>query len=864
MTDLPTGTVTFLFTDIESSTRLLQDLGERWPGIVEEHNRVMREAIRQAEGVDVRTEGDAVFAVFQSAPSAVSAAVAAQRAMASATWAKELRVRMGLHTGEGVRGGGDYVGLDVHRAARIAAAAHGGQVLLSAVTRWLVEEALPGEVSIRALGRHRLKDLPQPEELHQLVIDGLPSEFPPPHTLEVPVNLPAPLTAFVGREAELGRLKDLLAEARLLTLTGPGGSGKTRLAIEAAGGLLDSFADGTFFVDLAPIREPELVPSTIAQTLGVREEATRPILEPLKEALHDQELLLILDNFEQLLDGAALVTELVAAAPRLRVMVTSRAPLHLSGEQEFPVLPMAIPASDLAPARLSEYEAVELFVERARAIDPSFTLNEENGPAVAEICRRLEGLPLAIELAASRIRLLPPEALAERLERRLSLLTGGARDAPARQRTLRQTIAWSHDLLDEEERALFRRLSVFAGGWTLEAAEAVGGQDLASETMDVLGSLVDRSLARREGPRFRMLETIREFGIDALDRSGETDAVRRRHAEHFLAVAEAAEPELTRRDPGLLDTLEMEHDNIRAALRWSIETDEAEPGMRMAGALWRFWQMRDHMAEGRRWTDEVLELPSAAAPSAARARALLAAGSLNYYLRDTGSVRGLYEESLKISRTIGDRRGEAEGMYNLGFGCMLAGDFPAAKEFELRAEEAFRELGDHVRLAHVYIAQAMVAGSEGDFEAERRFLRRARTTFEELGDLWALGVITGQMGAVAIRAGDQAAARAATLESLGIAERLGNSLGIAVGLEGLGVVAILEGQTEAGLRLAGAAARVKEELGGEPPPELLGMDDPRELSKNFLAEEQITALWDEGRAMTLDQALALARLEPQR
>ena len=863
-TELPTGTVTFLFTDIEGSTRLLQELGERWRDVLEQHNRVMRDAIRAAGGLDLRTEGDAVFAVFQSAPSAVSATAAAQRRIADGSWPEPVRVRMGLHTGEGVPGGDEYVGLDVHRAARIAGAAHGGQVLLSSATRSLVEASLPDGVSLRAVGRHRLKDLPRPEELHQLVIDGLPADFPPPRTLEVPTNLPAPLTSFVGREAELDRVKELLAQARLLSLTGPGGSGKTRLAIEAAARMVDSHPDGTFFVDLAPIRDPALVASTIAKAVGVREEPTRPILETLKDGVRDGEMLLVLDNFEQILEGAPVITDLLAAAPRLRIMVSSRAPLHLGGEQAFPVPPLAIPASpEQTPARLAEYESVALFQQRARAIDPSFTITPENGAAVAEICRRLDGLPLAIELAASRVRLLSAEAMADRLDRRLALLTGGARDAPARQRTLRETIAWSHDLLDEEERALFRRLSVFAGGCTLEAAEAVQGQVWASDTLEVLGSLVDKSLVRKEegSSRFLMLETIREFGLAALEAAGEANEIRRHHAAYFVGLAEAAEPELTRRDTGRLDRLEREHDNLRAALRWSLVTGEAELGLRMAGALWRFWQMRDHLAEGRRWTDEILRLPSAAEPSQARAKALLAAGSLAYYHRDTGTVRDFYEESLAISRTIGDRRGEAEGMYNLGFGCMLAGDLGAAKHFELRSEEAYRELGDQVQLAQVYMAQAMVAHLEGDVETEVSLLEKSRAAFEEVGDLWGLGVVWGQIASLALRTGDQARARTAMLKELDVAEALRNSMGLAVGLTAAGVHCSLIGRPELGLRLAGAGDRVKEEAGGEPPPELIWLEDPRKLARGTLPQERIVALWEEGRAMSLDQALSLARSE---
>jgi predicted ATPase/class 3 adenylate cyclase len=866
---LPTGTVTFLFTDIEGSTRLVQELGPRWQQVLEEHNRVMREAIRGAGGMDVRTEGDAVFAVFQSALAAVSAAVAAQRGIASATWPEPVRVRMGLHTGEGVPGGDDYVGLEVHRAARIAAAGHGGQVLLSGATRALVEQALPVGVTLRSLGRHCLKDLPHSEVLHQLVMEGLPSEFPAPKTLEVPTNLPVPLTSFVGRDRELARIRDLLEGTRLLTLTGPGGCGKTRLAIEAAGGLLPSFSDGVFFVELAPITDPGLVPSTIAVALGVREEPARPIEESLENALRDRERLLVLDNFEQILGAAPLVTELLGASPRLKVLVTSRATLHLTGEQELPVPPLGMPdAAELPPAeRLTEFEAVALFAQRAAAAAPDFVVTDENAAAVAEVCARLDGLPLAIELAASRIKLLSPSAVLDRLQHRLALLTGGPRDLPARQRTLREAIAWSYDLLEPAEQTLFARLATFVGGWTIEAAEAVADPDgvLGVDLLDALGSLVDKSLIRNEAEqgdlRFGMLETIREFGTNVLEETGDAGRARRRHASFFLAMAEVAEPELTGRDQGWPDRLEREHDNIRAALRWSIDTGEADTGLRMAGALWRFWLVRDHLVEGRAWAEELLALPAAAARTAARAKALSALGSLAYWLRDTESVRGPYEESLAISRELGDRRGEAEGAFNLSFSYHLAGDFRGAGELRRMAAEIYRELGDEVRLAFANMALAMMSFYEGDVQDAYALIGEARRTMRRVGDLWGIVQASGLEAALALKEGDRERARAAAFEALDANVTLGHTLGIAISIQALALLAIQEGRPEVGIRLAGSVGRVREAAVGEAPPTLVGLQDPREAAGASLPEDRIAALWEEGRAMSLEEATALARRE---
>lgn len=532
MDELPTGTVTFFFTDVEGSTRMLQALGEQWPRMLEEHNLLLREAISEAGGIALRTEGDAFFAVFRSASAAVSAATAAQRALAAHPWPPggTIRVRMGIHTGEGTVGGDDYVGLDVHRAARIGATGHGGQILLSLTTSELVRTGLPIGLGLRDLGEHRLKDLARPERIFQLIIEGLPAEFPPIRSLETPTNLPAQRTSFIGRQREVARVKELLIGPGLLTLTGPGGSGKTRLALQAARELLEEYSDGVFFVELAPITDPRLIPSSIAASVGARAEGRRPVLETLRDHLREREMLLVIDNFEQVVEGASMMAYLLAAAPRLRILSTSREPLHVSGEQELAVPPLDLPdiREPSVPEHLMRHEAVALFAQRATAVDPTFRITESNAPAVAELCRRLDGLPLAIELAASRVKVLSPAAMFERLEHRLELLTGGPVDLPPRQRTLRGAIGWSYDLLAEIERALFRRLSVFAGGWTLEAAESVANPEgeLGRDQLEVLGSLVNKSLVRRAptasgAVRFGMLETIREFGVEQLNAAGE-------------------------------------------------------------------------------------------------------------------------------------------------------------------------------------------------------------------------------------------------------------------------------------------------------------------------------------------------------
>ena len=692
MTELPTGTVTFLFTDIEGSTGLLQALGARYAAVLDEHAAIVRRAVADDGGVEVSTHGDAIFVAFRSPLAAVRAAAAAQRGLASHDWSPgpPLRVRMGVHTGEGTLGGDDYVGIDVHRAARIADAAHGGQVIVSDATRGLVEHTLPEGASLRDLGLHHLRGLTDPERLHQLVVAGLESDFPPPRTLDArPSNLPPQLTSFVGREEEITEVERLLGQTRLLTLTGPGGSGKSRLALRVAADLLSQYRDGSCFVDLAPVTDPALVPAAVANALGVPESAGRPILDEVKDHLRNRELLQVVDNFEQVAEAGPVIEELLTAAPRLRTMVTSRVVLSLRGEQEYAVPPLHVPDPGRLPLDLSALtgvEAVRLFTERAKAASARFALTEQNAPVVAEITARLDGLPLAIELAATRTRVLTPEQMLPRLRQRPALLTSGARTLLDRQRTLRNAIAWSYDLLEAAERRLFARLSVFTGGWTLDSAQSVCDPgELGLDLLEGLTSLVDQSLVRRTepaegGPRFLMLETIREFGREQLRVGGDLEPVLRRHAEQYLGMAVQAEPHLTADDHGQwLDRCEQEHANLRAALRWAIEAGEADRAQEAAGALWRFWQQRGHLTEGRRWLEEILALPSGQGRTRARAKALAAAGGIAWWQEDVAAARGFYQEALAIERQLGDPAGIAEALYNEAF---VAG---AERQFDIAA-----------------------------------------------------------------------------------------------------------------------------------------------------------------------------------
>lgn len=617
--NLPTGTLTLLFTDIAGSTRLLQHLGERYAEVLTLHRDLLRSACRAHGGQEVDTQGDACFYVFASARQAVAAAVAGQRALASHPWPAggEVRVRMGLHTGEPQRTAEGFVGLDVHRAARIAAAGHGGQVLLSAATADLVRAALPDGVALRELGQYRLKDLPAPEELLQLVITDLPSAFPPPRAQPVQRhNLPASLTSFVGREHELTEVRELLRHTRLLTLTGTGGVGKTRLALEAARTVTDEYPDGVWLVELAALTDPVVVPQAVATVLGVREQPGQAVADALGDGLGTRRMLLVLDNCEHLVDAcAALVDMVLRAAPKVHVLATSREALRVVAETVYRVPSLGLPTEQWVPSpdRLTAYEAVLLFVERARAACPGFGVTDENSRAVLDVCQRLDGIPLALELAAARLRHLAVEQLAARLHDRFRLLTAGSRTALPRQQTLRATLEWSFDLLTEEERVLFRRLAVFAGGFSLAAAEAIcAGEGIAEEqVLDLVAGLVDQSLVLTEEQhgdvRYRLLETVRQYGQEQLDAAGETTALRRRYRDWYVALAEQACQGLRERHPAIwLQTIEREQDNLRALLQTSTTaTNAAEARRSLWEVLWRYWELRGH-AEGMLLADRYL------------------------------------------------------------------------------------------------------------------------------------------------------------------------------------------------------------------------------------------------------------------
>ena len=866
---LPTGTITFLFSDIEDSTRLVHKLDPRsYRELLEQHHRLLRAAFTAHGGVERGTQGDSFLVIFRDAASAVAAAVAAQRSLAAATWpaGAEVRVRMGLHSGEGIAGGDDYVGLDINRAARIASAAHGGQVLVSDSTRALAERALPSGVAVRDAGEHRLKGLDLPERLFQLTIEGLRADFPPLRTLAAgAAHVPLRLTSFVGRATELEELRRLLAANRLVTLVGPGGTGKTSLATEVARQVASDFADGSWFVDLAPLADAALVGPTVARSLGLSDQAERPIVDLLRTHLERREVLLVLDNFEHLLPASTFVADLLGVAPRLKVLVTSRSILGLYGEQAFAVAPLDLPSAGAVPDPdgLSRYEAVRLFVERAAAASPSFSVTRDNVRAIADICIRVDGLPLAIELAASRVRILEPREILARLEERLTLLTSAASNLPVRQRTLRGAIEWSYELLQPAERQLFARLAVFAGGCNLEAAEAVcnPGRELGLDTLEGIASLADQSLVRRTGggeSRFGMLETIREYGRERLEAAGGPAEIRLRHLRYYRDLAELAEPHFVGSEQGgWLDRFEREHDNLRAALTHAAELDDAESGLRLAAAVWRFWLLRGYLREGRSWLERLLALDAGAGP-AVRAKAQIALGGLTYWLSDVEGTQAAYEAAARLYREAEDRGGEVDALYNLAFVPVMRGDLAEARR---RAEAALAPARDLERadlVARIQIALARIITEAGDpeaaipvFEAALTFFRSARAHFDAAGALGGIGRAHQVLGR-------HTAGRTAYLEALRLYSEAKDLPSSAATLEEISVLESSAGHHAEAVRLLGAGAALREATGASAPIIFRLLGGVQDEARRAIGDEAVEEALAEGRRMTLHEAVEYA------
>jgi predicted ATPase/class 3 adenylate cyclase len=804
--DLPGGTVTLLFTDIEGSTKLLHALGQRYAGVLAGHHSLLRETFRARGGVEVDTAGDALFYVFAEAPAAVLASADAQRALSAHRWPDGyvVRVRMGIHTGEPMRSDEGYVGIDLHQGARLMAAAAGGQVLVGATTAARAAQSLPSDTFLIDLGDHLLKDFSAPQRIFQLAAPGLETEFPPPRTLSARfVNIPTLSGALVGRDEEVTAVVALFAgeHERLVTLTGPGGTGKTSLALRAGAELLDVTADGVVFCDLSPVTEPALLLSAVARALNLRESGGVPAVETIVAFIAHKQLLLILDNLEQLLDGVAVISQLLEECPRLLVLATSRAPLRLAAERQFPVNP-------LSPA-----DALELLTVRARDADPDFSLVASLREQAVSLCRRLDHLPLAIELAAARLRLFALPELLERLDRRMALLTSGRRDAPARQQTLRATLDWSYNLLNEAERRTLARVAVFSGAFTVEAAEGV-----CDATIDGLASLVEQSLLRRLATgRLMLLETIREYSLERLAQDGAEHELHRRHADWFIALAERHAPALKgNAQAAALDFLDSELDDLQSATRFLLDTHDIDGALRLASSIWIFWESR-RPAEGRRMLEACLEhLADANAHLAAEG--LWATQILLFLDGDMDRARQLAEEALKTFHALGDEAWSLSSAIALGWIAAATGRADEALEIAREALISLKCVSEPwARGEALNYAGSTIAVIGGEMNLGRSLLEEAGAIYEATGNDQRAGGVFGNLGWLAMAEGQFALARTHHVRSIQLVRKTGDSYRLYTALGNLALVEVLTGNLERARPLVRENLEIQRERGERRP-----------------------------------------------
>ena len=846
-TDLPTGTVTFFFSDIEGSTRLAQRLGPAFRQVIDDHNAVVRAVVAATNVVEVRTVGDSFFLVFESAGEAVEAAIRVQQSLEEHRWPQEaaVRVRIGLHTGEGALGGDDYVGLDVHRAARISGAAHGGQVVVSEVTRSLVDN---GRFDFLDLGVHRLRDLDRPEHLTQIVVPGLPAEFPPLRTSGIrAINLPATATALVGRELEVEAAGRLLEEHRLVTLLGPGGVGKTRLAIAVAAAQVSRFADAAVFVDLSAIVDPLLVPGALADALQLEESS----LESAIGFLAGLEALVVLDNFEQVIEAVPDLSILLKEAPRLRLLVTSQVPLRIPGEQRFPVAPLAANAVTGGPG-------VELFVARARETDPQFQVDVA---AISRIVAALDGLPLAVELAASRAHVIRLDEMLARINEP-TLLGARTTTGPERHKSLTATLWWSHDLLSGADQVAFRRLGVFSGGMTVAAAEAVIGDDGAADPLESITEMVDRSLLARStdgSARLMMLDGVRRFALERLEEAGDVAAARR-HTEWFCSLAADAERGVqSDRAIWWRARLGSELANVRAVLDRLLAANEADAGLAVLGNIWRFMQSAGHLVELDRWLDRFFALPSADADGVGRAKGLMARGAVSYWRSEPDRAITYYSEAVAIARRLRDDGLLAEAIYGFGTSCIVAGREDEGLLALDESEQLFVTTGDVGARANVIAAKLFyrirkdgVAGLDPEWQVVEQLEREAGQLAQVAQAMYArVGLAVGE--------GRYEDARALALEGLDIAEQLADRYMIAWGLEWQAMAEVELGETARAGLLLGAGQRAREAQGGGWSAAVLGIDDAPTRLRSALGDNDAEAAIAAGRELSLEDGLEVAR-----
>jgi predicted ATPase/class 3 adenylate cyclase len=813
---LPSGTVTFLFTDIEGSTKLSQQYPDAMPALLARHHEILNQAIKPHHGFVFQTAGDSSSVAFHNASDALRAALDAQRLLHNESWSPiPIKVRMGIHTGAAQlqidSSDNAYSGYTTLASTqRIMSAGHGGQILLSGATRELVRDVLPANTELIDLGEKRLKDLLRPEHIYQLNIAGLPVAFLPLKTLDVfPNNLPIQLTSFIGRENEIAELKHELDQHRLVTLTGSGGTGKTRLSLQVAADLLDRFDHGVWFIELAPLADPDLIPQTILSAMSISEQPNKTPIEVLKEYLHEKKALIVLDNCEHLIEASAKVTnDLLNAAPGLKVLASSREALGVKGELSYPVPSLSLPDPKHLPVfeQLSQFEAVRLFIDRALLVAPHFGVDKDNALFIAQICYRLDGIPLAIELAAARIKMMSLDQISARLDDRFRLLTGGARTALPRQQTLRALIDWSYDLLSQNERLLFHRLSVFAGGWTLEAAEAVcSGDGLETfDVLDLLSQLVNKSLvvvvegSQNRETRYRILETIRQYALEKLAESGESEAVHGQHLDFFLSIALRFKQEL--HGPQALSYVKrvnIEHDNLREAMNWAGESGQAQSGLRLGFALHYYWLTYGYWSLGRESLERLLACSEASEPSVVRADALNLAGDLATMQGDLKAAWAFLEES----KAIGQALGEA-GKPTLGWARALLGQSLIHHDAAMAQRELdesiilLRAAGETWSFAVALDFRAVLAESQGDLEQARQLYSESLVILRNMGDTWTGALATIGLGRIFYNLGEYANAAAHLQQGLEIFRILGGKHIIPDVLGHLGSIALLQGNPE--------------------------------------------------------------------
>ena len=872
MSHLPTGDVTFLFSDMEGSTRLWERFPETMPAVLARHDALFSEAVAAGGGDIFKRGGDSFCIAFPHPVAAVTAGLAVQRGLHRESWplpeGQTPRVRIALHIGRADQRDGDYFGLALSQTARLLAAAHGGQTLVSESAAAVLSVSLPEQAGLVSQGRHRLKDLAQPQEIFQLIHPDLPTEFPPLRSLEsFTHNLPGQLTSFIGREEEMATARRLLQETRLLTLTGTGGTGKSRLALQVAADLLGEYPDGVWLVELAPLSDPALLPQAIAAVLGAGEEPPQPLRETLTDLLRPKKLLLILDNCEHLIEASARLSEnLLRACPRLQILATSREALEIGGESTLPVPSLTTPASGLPLESLARFECVRLFVDRATSALPTFRLSAGNAPAVAQVCARLDGIPLALELAAARVTVLTPEQISSRLDNRFQLLSGGSRTALPRQQTLRALIDWSYDLLLPAEQALLRRLSVFAGGWSLEAAETVCVDGEGRDVLDLLSRLVAKSLVVVEPPeagqvRYHLQENLRQYARDRLAQTDEEPRLAHSHQAFFSTFAEEAARQLKGPDQVLwLNQLERDHDNFRAALKHcGAGPEPKEPCLRLANALYRFWFVRGYLSEGLQYLESALDCPGSASGDLL-AKANTAAGVLTWSLGDTTKSRTFHEASLHLNRQHHDQVGIARSLANLGIVASHDNQLSQAREFFEESLALYRGAGTPSDVAMMMLNLGTLLNDQKELEASRPYLEGGLQLARELQDENLITAALYNLGVLAEDTKDLSAALKYYAEDLERQKSYGDRQGIALTLRAVARVAGRCGSYDVQTFLLGAEEAYAEHSG------IPSLDTDKEgehtqclqAASLALGDAVYKRLWEQGRALTLEQATEYA------